>query len=169
LTYLEPPKSRLRLGIAATLLAIYGAFVLLVVLWPTPVDRGYRASIDKVLDVLHRNGIPQWFGYGKLEFTANIAMFVPLGFLLALALPARVWWLALIIAPGFSVAIELTQGAFLSARFASGLDVLSNSIGAIIGILAAVVVRALVHQRDQKVIERALWQQKRLTSVGGPN
>ncbi len=133
-------------------------FVLVVVLWPTPIDQDYRSAIDKVLRVLHRNGVPEWFGYNKLEFTANIGMFVPLGFLLALVFPARRWWLSLVIAPLFSVAIEATQGHFLSERFSSGWDVLANSIGALIGITVALIVRALVHARDQKVIERAFWE-----------
>jgi glycopeptide antibiotics resistance protein len=127
-------------------------------MWPTPIDQDYRSAIDKVLRVLHRNGVPGWFGYNKLEFTANVGMFVPLGFLLALVLPARRWWLSLVIAPLFSVAIEATQGFFLSARFSSAWDVVANSIGALIGIILALIVRALVHARDQKVVERALWE-----------
>ncbi len=139
-------------------------FVLVVVLWPTPIDQDYRSAIDKVLRVLHRNGVPEWFGYNKLEFSANIGMFVPLGFLLALVFPARRWWLSLLVAPLFSVAIEVTQGLFLSARFSSWWDVLANSIGALIGITLALIVRALVHARDQKVIERALWERRNRVS-----
>jgi glycopeptide antibiotics resistance protein len=85
-------------------------------------------------------------------------MFVPLGFLCALLLPARVWWLALLICPGLSIAIELTQATFLAARFATVTDVLANSIGAIVGILVAVVLRSVVYERDQKVVAMALWQ-----------
>ncbi len=154
---MAPPPSKLRLGIALALLVTYVGFILVVVLWPTPVDQDYRSSIDRVLAVLHRNGIPQWFGYNKLEFTANIGMFVPLGFLLALVLPARWWWLSLVIAPLFSAGIEFVQGALLSERFSSVLDVVANSIGALIGITIAVIIRALVHARDQKVIARELW------------
>lgn len=153
-----PPKSNTRLALAGVLLAVYAVFVLVVVLWPTPVDRDYQAAITKVLDVLHRNGIPGWFGYNKLEFSANILMFVPLGFLIALVLPARVWWLTLLITLGFSVAIELTQGALLAERFSSVTDVVANTIGGIIGTLIAVVLRAIVYQRDERVIARALWE-----------
>ena len=151
-----PPKSRVRLVLASIALALYAALVLVAVFWPTPIDRDYQSSIVKVLEVLHRHGIPNWFGYNKLEFLANIAMFVPLAFLVALVLPTRVWWLVLLICPAFSVAIELTQGALLAERFASVLDVVANSTGAIIGTIIAVVLRALVHQRDEKVIAAAL-------------
>jgi glycopeptide antibiotics resistance protein len=111
-----------------------------------------------LLDVLHRNGVPEWFGYTKLEFTANVLMFVPLGFLVSMLLPVRVWWLALIICPGLSVAIELTQAAALSARFATVSDVVSNSTGALIGALLAVVLRAAIYQRDEKIIARRIWE-----------
>ncbi|MEC5184464.1 glycopeptide antibiotics resistance protein [Cryobacterium sp. MP_3.1] len=153
-----PPKSRARTSIGGVLLASYVVVILLATLWPTPLDQGYSAAIQKVLDVVHRNGVPEWFGYNKLEFTANVAMFVPLGFLAALLLPTRVWWLALLICPALSIAIEWTQATFLAARFATATDVMSNSIGAVIGILAAVILRSIVYERDQKIIARALWQ-----------
>jgi glycopeptide antibiotics resistance protein len=147
---------RQQLGL--TLVLAYGAIVLLATMWPTPLDQGFESSITKLLDVLHRNGIPEWFGYNKLEFTANVLMFVPLGFLVSMLLPVRVWWLALIICPGISVGIELTQAAALSARFATVSDVVSNSTGALIGALIAVALRAAIYQRDEKIIARRIWE-----------
>ncbi|MEO6309412.1 MAG: VanZ family protein [Leifsonia sp.] len=155
-----PPKSRAREWLGLILLGGYVVVVLLATMWPTPLDQGYESSIQKLLSVLHRTGVPEWFGYNKLEFSANILMFVPLGFLVALILPTRIWWLALILCPALSVAIELTQGAVLSARFASPGDVLSNSIGAVIGIFFAVLLRAVVHHRDEKLIARAIWAER---------
>lgn len=154
----EPPKSRVRQQLGLTLVLAYGAIVLLATMWPTPLDQGFESSITKLLDVLHRNGIPEWFGYNKLEFTANVLMFVPLGFLVSMLLPVRVWWLALIICPGISVGIELTQAAALSARFATVSDVVSNSTGALIGALLAVALRAAIYQRDEKIIARRIWE-----------
>lgn len=154
----RPPRSHARVWLASLGLVASVVVILLATMWPTPLDSGYHGAIDKVLAVLHRNGIPKWFGYNKLEFSANIAMFVPLGFLVALLSPQRVWWLALILCPGLSVAIELIQGAVLDARISSAMDVLANSLGALIGILAAVAIQALVYRRDQKVIARALWE-----------
>lgn len=156
----KPPKSRVREWLGFTILMAYGLVVLLATLWPTPLDQGYDASIQKFLGVLHRNGIPEWFGYGKLEFSANIAMFVPLGFLTTLILPTRVWWLALVVCPGLSIAIELTQASLLAARFATISDVIANSTGAVVGALVAVILRALIYQRDEKLIARALWTEK---------
>ena len=154
----EPPKSRAREWLGALTLAGYATIVLLATMWPTPLDQGFEASINKLFSVLYRNGVPLWFGYSKLEFSANILMFIPLGFLVALLLPRRIWWLALIICPAMSIAIELTQSLALSARFATVTDVVSNSLGAVIGILIAVILRGVVYERDQKVIARAMWQ-----------
>jgi len=155
---MRPPKSRAREWLGVSTLIVYGAIVLFAVFWPAPIDQGFSASIDKVLDVMHRNGVPEWFGYNKLEFSANVLMFVPLGFLISLLLPARFWWLALFIGPALSVGIEMTQAAFLSARFATVSDVAANSIGAFVGAVAAMLLRAVVFSRDEKVIERALWE-----------
>ena len=153
-----PDKSKARITIGGVLLISYVIVILFATLWPTPLDQGYSAAIQKVLDVAHRNGVPEWFGYKKLEFSANLAMFVPLGFLSALLMPARVWWLALLMCPVLSIAIETSQAAFLAARFATATDVVSNSTGAVIGILIAVILRSAVYERDQKVIARAFWQ-----------
>ncbi|WP_104165749.1 VanZ family protein [Cryobacterium sp. N22] len=153
-----PPKSRAREWLGALTLSGYAAIILVATLWPTPLDQGYQASIDKLLAVLYRNGVPLWFGYNKLEFSANVLMFIPLGFLVALLLPGRIWWLALILCPAMSIAIELTQAFALSARFATVTDVISNSLGAVIGIMIAVMLRAIVYERDQKVIALAAWR-----------
>ena len=156
-----PPKSRIREGSVSVTLAVCVLVVLLATMWPTPLDRGFESSIDRFLEVLHRNGVPQWFGYNKLEFSANIVMFTPIGFLVAMLLPSRVWWLALILCPGLSVGIELTQGALLSARFATVNDVIANSTGAIIGIILALALRSIVFARDEKVLARARWAWER--------
>jgi len=129
-----PAANRPRLQIAAGILIAYAIAVLTVTLWPTPVDQGFQPSISRFLGLLHRHGLPVWFGYNKLEFGANIAMFVPAGFLVSLLLPPRRWWLALLICPAISIGIELTQAVFLSARFATVSDVIANSLGAAVGV-----------------------------------
>ena len=155
----KPPKSRAREWLGTSALVICLGLVLLATMWPTPLDQDYSAAVDKLLAVLHRNGIPLWFGYNKLEFSANIFMFIPLGFLIALVLPTKTWWLALLICPALSIGIELTQAVALSARFATISDVIANSTGALIGILLAVVLRAVIYARDEKLVARALWEQ----------
>lgn len=161
----QPPPSHASRNASLLLLLAYIGIVAAMTLSPTPLDQGFESAIDKFLGVLHRNGVPEWFGYNKLEFTANILMFVPLGFLLGLALPARIWWVAVLVSPALSIAIELTQAGLLTARFATMSDVFANTIGGLIGTLLAVILRAIVNARDEKVIARALWQAQRQTAL----
>jgi glycopeptide antibiotics resistance protein len=156
----EPRRSRLRPFLATIGLVVCVVIIAMATMWPTPLDRGFESSITRVLEILHRNGVPTWYGYSKLEFSANIAMFVPLGFLVALLLSDRFWWLALIICPAVSVAIELTQLTLLAARFATVADVIANSAGALVGVICAVLLRYIVHRRDQAVVARTLWQER---------
>ena len=137
-----------RLRIAGGILIAYAIAVLAVTLWPAPVDRGFEPTISRGLALLHRNGLPTWFGYNTLEFGANIVMFVPAGLLVALMLPSRRWWLALFIVPALSIAIELTQAIFLSSRFATVNDVVANSLGAVLGILLFLLVRITLPIRE---------------------
>lgn len=152
-----PRASRLRLTVAVVGFAVVAAVVLAATLSPTPLDQGYESAIAKVLDVLHRYGVPNWFGYRALEFSANMAMFLPPGFLVALALPARAIWLFLLLIPAMSGTIELMQATFLAERFASVSDVVANTLGGYAGALMAVVLRAAVRRRDEKLVTRALW------------
>jgi glycopeptide antibiotics resistance protein len=168
MTYVDdrkPARSRLRVGLATVLFVIYLAFVMWVTMSPSLDGIGVDSVADRVLGVLHRIGIPDAFGYMQLEFTANIGMFIPLGFLLGLALPGWGWWLALILLPAYSYGIEWFQGEFLGDRVSDVRDIISNSIGAWIGTLAAAFLRALVHSRDDKVIARAIWEEQRESRV----
>ncbi|MGO1838260.1 MAG: VanZ family protein [Candidatus Microbacterium stercoravium] len=154
----KPARSRLRVGLATVLFVIYLAFVMWVTLSPTLDGIGVNSIADRVLNALHRVGVPDAFGYMELEFVANIGMFIPLGFLLGLALPGWGWWLALLILPAYSGAIEWTQGEFLGDRVSDIRDIVSNSIGAWIGTIMAAFIRAMVHARDRKVLARARWE-----------
>lgn len=124
-------------GLGAVLLA-----ALAITLNPTPVDRGRSDTVWSFLDMLHRIGIPESFGYLELEFTANIIMFLPLGFFFALLVGERSWWLALAFPLVLSIGIELTQLILLPERFADISDVIANSLGGWIGVgIAAMVPR----------------------------
>jgi len=162
-----PRKSRLRLLVGLGILIAYTALILMVTLSPTQLDVNYQNAVLRLLEVLHRNGVPSWFGYGEVEFLANVGMFVPFGFLVALLLPQRLSWLTVFVGPGFSAFIENFQREFLSERVASVYDVYANSAGAIIGFLLAAALRAVVHQRDRRVVARAIWQYEQgLTPTG---
>lgn len=141
------------------------AVVLLATLSPTPIDQGYESAIERVLSVLHRNGVPGWFGYRWFEFSANIAMFVPLAYFLTLVFPTRFMWLALPLVPAVSATLETMQFFVLPARFASVNDVIANTLGGWVGVAAAAVTVAAVHARDRRVLQR--WREQNVIGVRG--
>lgn len=126
--------------LATALLVLYGLGVLVVGFWGSPVDAGAHPQILGALGLVHRLGLPAWFGYAALEFTANVLFFVPLGLLVVLRLGTRAWWAGAAAGLVVSSAIEVGQALFLPARFASLDDVLANTSGAVIGALVGVVV-----------------------------
>ncbi|ALX65607.1 VanZ family protein [Microbacterium sp. XT11] len=155
-----PPRSYARLWVSTLLLIVYAAFVLVVTMWPHPKQLEFDGIASRLLRALHNVGVPEWFGYDKLEFTANIGMFVPLGFLLGLALARRAWWVALFLLPAFSGAIEFAQGIALEERVSTVFDVLANTIGGYVGLLLAMILRAMIYARDRTKIERELWERR---------
>jgi len=68
-----------------------------------------------------------------LEFAANIAMFVPLGFLFVLLLGRRYWAWAIVVAVVLTCGIEATQ-TLLPTRVTDTRDLIANSSGALIGV-----------------------------------
>ncbi|WP_420366415.1 VanZ family protein [Curtobacterium sp. L3-7] len=131
------PRSR---RIAAWVIGVYGVGVLFVGFAGSPMDAGAHPFIIRALDALHRLGVPGWFGYGALEFSANVVFFLPLGLLVVLLVGGRRWWVGATAGLVVSACIETGQAVFLPARFASLDDVLSNTSGAVIGALVGVVV-----------------------------
>ena len=118
----------------------YLAALTLIAFWPTPVDRGLQGSISSVVLWLHAHGMPAWLGYESIEFSANIALFVPVGLLVVLFAGPRRWWMGTLIGSVISCIIELGQLVFLPERFATVNDVIANSLGALLGTLIAVSV-----------------------------
>lgn len=120
-----------RVGLTITTLAI-----VLITMWPNPVDEGMGSVVARILELLHGLGVPDSFGYDALEFTANIIMFLPFGFFLGLLVPSRrILSLALVVA--FTACIETTQFFFIAGRFGTIPDVFANTTGGWIGLLLA--------------------------------
>lgn len=81
-----------------------------------------------------------------LNVLLNIALFIPLGFLLPLlAKPFRKWYAALGAGFGVSLLIELAQ-LFTGSGMCDVDDLFTNTLGAMLGWCAAMLVLAL-HQR----------------------
>lgn len=94
-------------------------------------------------------GWPRYWTF--FDLTANVAVYVPLGFLLALAmhgLPGRLSapLLAALLAGGVSFAMETLQ-TWLPSRVPSNIDLACNALGGLIGALWAMVVGPRVFAR----------------------
>lgn len=120
-------------AVLAAMLALLG----LVAFWPSPVDEPVQGTLAAFLDFLHRHGIPGWFNYKFVEASANVALFVPLGLVGELAFPEKRWWHIGAFGLLISACMELGQLLFLHNRFASPLDLVTNTGGAVIGALLA--------------------------------
>ncbi|MGO4586519.1 VanZ family protein [Arthrobacter sp. 2RAF6] len=124
---------------------LLGYFVVLALLafWPTPVDKPAAGDLSVLLDLLHRNGIPEWINYGFVEALANIILFAPAGLLLALTLQRKRWWQLLALGAAVSGTVELGQLLFLPDRFSSLQDILMNTLGVGLGLLLAAGLKRL--------------------------
>lgn len=117
------------LALAYTLLVVYASL------------QPFRDWRQPSAEILHFLSAP-WPRYITLDdVLINVAAYVPLGFLLAVALASRVkasWSVlaAALLALLLSLTMETAQ-AFLATRIASKVDVLTNSVGGLFGAMAA--------------------------------
>lgn len=131
-------------GVLAAMLVVLAV----VGFWPSPVDQPIQGQIAGLLNFLHSGGAPGWLDYQFVEKTANVALFVPFGVATSLAFPKRPWWQNAALGTAVSGCMELGQLLFLHSRFATLVDVATNSTGAVLGALAVVSVFRFV-QRGQ--------------------
>lgn len=153
----------MRLLFAWSGLAICLGVVFAATMSPTPIDQGYESAIERVLGVMHRNGVPAWFGYRWFEFSANVMMFVPVGYFLSLIFPIRFLWVAIPFVPALSATLEALQFVALPARFATVNDVIANTAGGWLGIALAALTVAAVRVRDRRVLQR--WRERNVVGV----
>ena len=119
----------------------YLAFVGWVTLGPQPIDENSNGFIFRALAFFDRHSATEWISYNDLEFVANIAMFFPIGLFLLLLLGRRLWWLAMVLGFGLTVAIELAQ-VFIPTRVSDPRDIVANTCGAVLGVLIGLALTA---------------------------
>ena len=134
--------------------ALYLAVVAWVTLGPQPIALLRAGGVWRLLAIFQRHNSTAWITYPRLEFTANVLMFVPIGLFLLLLFGRRLWWLAVIMGVLLSVVIEFTQ-LFLPGRVSDVRDLMSNSLGALIGVLLALVVTWPAAVRRRRAAARA--------------
>ena len=114
------------------LLAAYLFMLTLIALWPVPVDSGAGPALrllGRVFPVIT---------HARVEFGANILLFVPLGILLALILRQR--HLVVPIAFLATVTIESMQALMIDRRVPSLMDIVANVAGACLGLVIVAFV-----------------------------
>jgi VanZ family protein len=135
-----------RSPVHVVLALLYVGALLLIAFWPTPVDRGVDVVNSWPVRWLESSfGVPRPTGYDIVQTSANVVLFLPLGWL-AVALRRLSWWQ--VTAAGFvaSVGIELGQAWLRPERFATVSDVVANTSGALLGSVAASL---LLRRRDR--------------------
>lgn len=126
--------------VALWALPAYLGLLAAVALWPQPVDRPVAGLLRSTLRWLHHSGVPGWVDYSLVESTANVLLFIPLGFLVTRLAGRGFWWLGTAAGLLTSCAIEAAQFLFLPDRYPTAADVLANTLGALLGTLLAALL-----------------------------
>ncbi|WP_456786648.1 VanZ family protein [Cellulomonas sp. P5_C5] len=126
-----------RKRVVVALLAAVGVAAAVLVLNPWALQDRAIVSLAGLTSV----DLPPVLTFRTAEVAANVALFVPLGLLSALLVPRNRWWAVLLALVTLSVGIETLQALGLPYRTASGMDVVTNSLGAAIGVGLATLVR----------------------------
>lgn len=146
------PEPQLTTAHRRRVVALLGAWlVLLAALLLEPTGRAPSWLIRTVADAADGLGLPSAMSAtGHVGFALNVVAFVPVSLLGSLLWPRPTWrdWTAL----GFvaSFLVEVCQAVFLSSRTATYADVVSNTLGALVGAaVAAAYVRARARSEDR--------------------
>ena len=137
-------------SVARLLLTVYVIALALILFQPSA--GAAIESVGGVTDVLRRLGLPETLVNGyRVEFVLNALMFAPVPFLGAWVFPRLRWtdWVAYTFLA--SSAVEVTQGLFFPARSAQFVDVVANTLGGVLGALAALVALAFLPSGGRKI------------------
>lgn len=132
--FITETRARLRTWLATG----YALFIVYASLSPFS---GWR---EQGLDFLEVLGAPLLLTYTAFDAAINLLSYLPFGLLAGLALHARFGVAASVIL-GLSLGVSLSAGMeylqmYLPARISSNMDLLSNSMGTLMGVLLAVSV-----------------------------
>lgn len=121
----------------------YLGFVGLVTLTPESGQPDYSALAARVLARLERypdlDPLTVRLSVERVEFLANVGLFIPVGVFVLLLFGARLWWVAVAGGVALTAAIETAQRS-IPGRVSDPRDVVANSLGAVIGVGLALVL-----------------------------
>jgi glycopeptide antibiotics resistance protein len=120
-------------------LAYLGALAWLTL---TPSDASERtfSLLHRIVRTLQSDARTEFLTYDRVEFMANVVLFVPMGVFVVLLLGRRLWWAGIFAGVLASCWIELAQGIWLSDRVSDPRDLVSNGLGTLLGVLLALLV-----------------------------
>ncbi len=146
----------------------YLVFVGWLTLTPQPIDADDVDLIERVLAALHRRGYLESIDYDRLEFLANIALFVPVGMFLLLLLGTKRWWLAIALCFAMTAFIEAAQGR-IPGRVPDDRDLFANGVGAVVGVLVAAILTlpATIRRERRRRAQRTTQSQLSHTPDAG--
>lgn len=131
------------------LLIFYTLFIGFMTLTPMQLDVSPAGPIGRLLQFFADHQVTSWLTYALVEKLANVAMFVPFGLLVALHMGRRRWWIGWAVGAAFTLLIEGTQATLLSpTRYGTISDLITNTLGAGIGAVLALVLMVLLPSRD---------------------
>lgn len=132
--------------LVAALALVYLVTVGIIVFWPgSDLATG---SVDRMYDWLRAWGAPDLVTPSRIEFVANVILFVPLSLFGSLLEPDWTWSSWVVVGYCATFAIETLQGLLLPDRTATMQDVVANTGGALIGAVIAWAIRRQ-HARSQ--------------------
>ena len=123
-----------------TFATMYSVLLLMILLWPVPVDQSGTTNtlVTAILRLANHTPGFGWLDYDFLESAANIVLFVPFGFLGTQLLPQTRPLLVALLGVVVSLFAELLQLFVITQRVFSLDDILHNGLGAAIGVALAI-------------------------------
>lgn len=118
---------------------MYLAVVGWITLGPQPINTGNGYWLWRVLRFFSSHESTQWLTYDRVEFLANLAMFIPIGVFFVLLFGRRLWFLSVLSGVLLTLAIEFAQ-RFIPGRVSDVRDLVANSLGTVVGVLLALVL-----------------------------
>jgi glycopeptide antibiotics resistance protein len=125
-----------------------------ITLGPQPLDTHGDAWLWSLLRFFGRHDATSWLTYQRVEFLANVAMFVPVGMFFLLLLGRRLWFVSVLLGVALTTLIEFAQ-LFIPGRVSDVSDIVANSLGSLVGVLVALVVTAVSAGRTQRLRTRS--------------
>lgn len=125
--------------ILAVVTFAYLGVVAFITLLPQPPQPAANSVFRMALAFFANYPESRWLTYQRLEFSANVLMFVPIG-LFFLLLFGRKWWFVSVLAGvALTVTIEFVQ-RYIPGRVSDVSDIIANSTGTFVGVAVALIV-----------------------------